>query len=1484
MMAPVESLENRQIKGYEVLQMIGMGGFGAVYRAIQPLLGREVAIKVILPEFANSDEFIRRFDAEAQLVARLEHPYIVPLFDYWREPDSAYLVMRYVRGGSLTAHIQRHGAWTLDATMRLLEQIGTALHIAHRNKVVHRDIKPDNILLDGDGNAYLTDFGIARVAGMNEFVEDGITGSLAYMAPEQLLGEEVNTQADIYSLALVLFELLTGEAAYDPSDPDHLITRRLYNVAHNPISFNVALPEAIKAVLFRATFTAVSDRYADVREMIEAFRSAISARSGSSVPAIDLSNISNPYKGLRPFEEADVDDFFGRDALIDQLLKRMQEEVWAGRFLAVVGPSGSGKSSVIKAGLIPALRKGGISGSERWFFVEMVPGASPLDALETAFLSVAQRPPPDFHQQLRTDASALLNASRNVAGELVLFIDQFEELFTLCDHEEERNQFLNLLHRATIATDSRIRVLITLRADYYDRPLLHKSFGALIQARTQVVLPLSAREIEQAIVGPANRVGLIIDPDLIATMIADLSAEPGGLPLLQYALTELFEQRDGLRLTVVAYANIGGVIGVLAKRAEEIYHSLPTHLQPIARQIFLRLVSLSEGQNDARRRVRRSELLSLVQGTNAGQIDKIINAFGRSRLLTFDIDSTTREPMVEIAHEALLRTWTTLQEWLQQNRNNILMERLLANAMREWEQHRHNPDFLLQGGRLDQFEQWSENGDITLTPEEREYLALSLVERQRQDRLDSERREREFRLQRRNRIATRLILIGSLTGVIFMMLLAASALNQRHAAESARATSDANLTLAMNAQENLARQAEESNSVALAANALLLAERDPLLALSLAIEANRFPTPPPFASRALSEIAYAPHTISHLYEGHTAPLYAAVFSPDAKTVLTAAHDNQLILWDAATAKQIRSFHGHTAGINAASFLPDGKRAISVSNDATIRLWNLATGENIATFRDQQVAILSLGISADGSTAITGAQDGTIVIWDLAAGTVRDRLTGHTDGVNAVAISPDGRFALSGGRDGYLILWNLRAGVPLFRLTRETIIGAVAISPDGRTFLSGEYDRTLRLWDTTTGSLLRTFEGHTDLVNSVAYSPDGTRLLSASFDQTIIEWEVSSGRGLHRLSGHVGAVYTVSYSPDGSAAISGGTDLRAISWNLQGLTNGALEKSYDGHSDWVNAVDLSPDGKLLVSASLDGRVIIWDAATQRPLHQFTDQAGEVYAVSFIPVPGQDRHWQVISGGSDGTLMQWDAQTGKLLRLLLGHTGIVNAIAYSADGSRALTASADKTLILWDLQAGKMIRRFSGHTDSVNAVALLPDGKLAISASSDQTLLLWNVATGKPIRKLEAHKGAVWRVVVSPDGQRAYSASTDGTIIEWDLTDGTALRTFVGHTSIIWSLAISKDSRWLASGSDDKTLILWDVSTGKAVRIYRTNTVAFDLKFDLQGTALIAATDDNLITVWRVDSLDQLIRWTYEHRIVRPLTCAERETYNALPLCT
>ena len=739
------------VRGYELREKLGEGAFGVVYRAYQPAVGREVAIKVIRPELANDADFIRRFQAEAQLVARLEHPFIVPLYDYWREPDAAYLVMRLMRGGSLATVLEQQ-ALTATQTTTMVDQLGHALQAAHRSGVVHRDIKPANILIDDEGNAYLSDFGIA-VGGEATIPSD--------------------VPSDIYSLGVVVAQALTG--------------------LHGDVEqIRGALPPPVMRVIDRATDDDATSRYQSVDAFATELRETLIGATGTGTgtdarravpPDIDLP-IENPYKGLRAFDATDAVDFHGRERLVERLVARLGQPGTRGRFFAVVGPSGSGKSSVVKAGLLAAVRRGVAPMSGSWFTIEMTPALHPFEALEDALLSIAVDPPASLLEQLAGEhglSRALHRVLPNDGSQLLLVIDQLEELFTHVDRATS-DRFLSALVGAVTDDRSRVRVVATLRADFYDRPLQHRGFGELLRDGTEVITPMSPLELERAITGPVEQYGITFEPALVAELVREVVDRPGALPLLQYTLTELFERRRGGRISYAAYVELGGVSGALVTRADGLLAGLGDEAHDVARQVLLRLVNFGEGADDTRRRVLLSELEQLT--IDRRMLRSMLDGFGRHRLLSFDRDPVTRSPTVEISHEALLTEWTRLRDWIDGARDDVRNQRRLAEAMREWIAAGRTETYLLRGGLLEQMHGWATTTSLPLSGPEQDFLDVCITERDRELADTYERERRAVSAERRERQRLRQLVGVGLLAVLVAALAVFGAVQWRSAADA----------------------------------------------------------------------------------------------------------------------------------------------------------------------------------------------------------------------------------------------------------------------------------------------------------------------------------------------------------------------------------------------------------------------------------------------------------------------------------------------------------------------------------------------------------------------------------------------------------------------------------------------------------------------------------------------------------------------------
>ncbi len=1493
----MENLSGQTIKGYEIRERIGLGTFGGVYRAYQPAIGRDVAIKVILPTYANHADFIRRFEAEAQLIARLEHPHIVPLFDYWREPDRAFLVMRLLPI-SLRAVLRRHPL-TLDEAVRLVDQLSSALAMFHRQGIVHRDIKPDNILLDRNGNAYLSDFGLAKVMWEDngDEPEEGITGSPAYMAPEQIKNEAITSQTDLYALGVVIYEMLTGHHPFPERSISSLIRRHLLDpLPVLGVRQPEEVPEAINMVIQRATEKDPALRYGNVQALTAGLREALTGqRDTLSTTEVDVDDLKNPYKGLRSFDEADAADFFGREILVEQLVHRLSHSrTGQKRFLAVVGPSGSGKSSLVKAGLIPALRQGAMSGSDRWFYVTMLPSDQPIRELAVALLSVASQLIPGLVDQLRKNVGALSVVAEQIlgegTGELVLVIDQFEETFTLTQDEAERVQFLALLRTAVENAKSRVRVIVTLRADFYDRPLLYSDFGELIQARTQVVLPLHADELERAIVAPADSVGVHVESNLSAAIIADVRQEPGALPLLQYTLTEIFERRQGLSMTLEAYRSIGGVVGALARRAEEVYDTLGLEQKLLVRQIFLRLVTLGEGAEDVRRRALRSELASIVRDNAI--LQEILDVFGKHRLLSFDHVPETREPTVEVAHEALLRAWTRLRQWLDASREDVRQQRRLARLATEWADAQYDRSYLLRGMQLQQFEYWLSEANIALTEAEQRFVDASVAERQAQQDAERIRMEREAALEARARRFQRRLIVLLAAGLLVAMALSFLAIDQRGEAQDARTEAEQNADLsqtqaaaAATAAAIAERRADELQSLGLVREAEnVMRENQQDLGLTLAVEANRIiPDAPVQAQRFLSEIV--PYAAVRLFNGHEVRINAIAMHPDGLQAISGDDNGLLIAWNIATGEEMGRFEGHTRRVQAVDYTPDGTQLLSGAAGGIIILWDVETGEQLHTFEEHTSDVLTLDVAPDGLYFASGSRDETIILWDLETGEpVRAFAEGHTDRITSLAFSSDGTYIVSGAADGSVIIWVVATGEILGTLGgHQDSVNDVAFSPDGRTILSGSSDTTLILWDAVTFQPVRRYDGNDERVTGVAFSPDGRHIVSsagspfagASSGNVLLIWDLEQTQPVDRYGGHTLQVTDVVFTSDGLHLLSASADATLRQWSVHPSVE-TWRLTTPGVP--LAVADITHDGSMVVAVD-EFAFWVWQLPDE-PIRIFGAgvHIDKINAIAISP-DGQS----VVSASSDRSLILWNLASEQQEVTFVGHTNEVNDVVFSPDGTRILSASRDRTLILWSVETGERLRTFEArHTNSVTTVAFSPDGNLALSGSDDRSLLLWDVETGTVLRVFQGHRSGVTDVAFSPDSRLVVSASQDQTLMLWDVETGAIVHSLTGHTDWVTTADFSPDGSLVISGALDRRVRLWDVESGQEVRTYASyNDGLTMVRYMPDGGYAFSASAEGLMRMLPT-SAEAYLEWVTSNRYIYTLTCDEREQF-LLTLC-
>ncbi|MEL6272553.1 MAG: hypothetical protein AAFR22_22300, partial [Chloroflexota bacterium] len=669
--------------------------------------------------------------------------------------------------------------------------------------------------------------------------------------------------------------------------------------------------------------------------------------------------------------------------------------------------------------------------------------------------------------------------------ELVLVIDQFEELFTLTADDQVREQFLSSIMAALHDKRSRLRVIVTMRADFYDRPLNYPAFGNLFRNRMETVLPLSREELMAAIVEPAKAVGVRYEDGLVDTIIQDLGGGVGVLPLLQFALMALFDSREGTRLTHAAYQRIGGVTGALAQRAEDAYIHMPEDQQWAVRQLFMRLVTPGEGTEDTRRRVRLDELTAIDEGNLRAVIDTYSSR--QNRILTLDRDEETRVPTVEIAHEALIRSWERLRNWLSEQREGLLIQRRVTRMTTEWEEAERDASLLASGLRLGQFEAWLQQTTLSLNTPEQQFLDASIQNREDLQRQEQSRQEYERQMQRRvtNRlqyIVVILLIFGVVAGGLAIV-----AIDRGNQAVAAL---------------------QESRSRELALRVATDRERLDVRAL-LAVEA--YTTAPTNESyESLLRVLGEQPDVERFLPAEAA-LRAVDISPDGTTAATVGINGHVSLWNLDTGDRFADLQlngGVDATAVAFNTVADEFVIATRAGQLIQWAWDIeGTLTEIGSTETAGGSLYEVAYSADSAQIAAASESGAVWLWITADLQEQPRqVAQHNGAAYAVAFHPTENVLATGGADDLVQLIDLDTGTVTAMEGHTNWALALAFSSDGSVLASSGADRDIYLWDTRSATRLANFSTlHSDWVRGLAFAPGLPLLLTASQDNTARLW-------------------------------------------------------------------------------------------------------------------------------------------------------------------------------------------------------------------------------------------------------------------------------------------------------------------------------------------------------------------------------------------
>ncbi|MEU4424376.1 hypothetical protein AB0F81_27470 [Actinoplanes sp. NPDC024001] len=1131
-------------------------------------------------------------------------------------------------------------------------------------------------------------------------------------------------------------------------------------------------------------------------------------------PGEDNGHLPSPYPGLAMFQPEDAELFFGRSALVDELVRRLEQR----RFLAVFGPSGAGKSSVVRAGLVPA-----VAGPA----MVLTPGAHPMAELAVHLGRHAGVPAGGLLDELRKDPErAHLLVRQGLpdgprCGDLLVVVDQFEETFAACADPAERARFIAALLAMCHTPDSRARVVLAVRADHYARFAEHPPLLAALTDAQVLIGGMSPAELREAVTKPAELRGARVEGALVATIVAEMSDSPGALPLAAHALREAWRRRQGAMVTLAGYLAAGGVAGAVAHTAEQTFDGLSERERDVARQVLIRMVDVGPDGLITRRRLDRAEL-GTIEAAPA-----VIEAFAAARLVSTDRDT------VEIAHEALIRAWPRLSGWVEESRAGLRLHRQLTEATAVWESLGRDEGALYRGLQLSAGTEAADAKIIDLTSAEREFLQAGRALRDRESRLRQRRTRRLFAG------------LAAVMAVVCVLAVGAVVSARVAAAERDRA---------------VARE--------LAAGARAARMTDPELALLLASRAYRLH--PDRETESVLRQAATDARSTFVMEGHGMGISS--IAVHGSRVVSAQTDGVITLWDlhGRSLPLTAPFSGPLVDVAS-----DGSLAVAAYDPGTgrsqVKVWHMVDGDNALSVDLPTPALLQdVDYSPDGRWVAAIGADARVYVWDTRRKGSRTSLP-QTGLPHDLAFGPDGRLAVVSD-DGTVRIWNVAATTPpaVFRQPGPAFPTSVAISPDGRRIAVGGNEQ-VTVWSTDGRTGPEIYRGPEFMYTSVAFSPDGRRLAAGSHERTIRIWDATDRtRGL-TLRGHRGAVRQLAFSSDGRRLVSGSDDTTVRVWDTTAAANATMITiPVTGE----NLAQLSADGGVTAVAGEPGTISVFP--TRAPQKARTLRLAPVQVPS-LTLSADGRGVAATSSDSE-QIHWWQTATGdKPAVLSCAHgadmmTG--NQTALSDDGNVLAVDCGDGEIRVW--RAGEL--QAAARIDGVGPIAINRDGSLVAISSESTDVVLWDPVANRVVRTLPGQGGPAGHIRFSPDGQLLAVAGDDETIRVWAVAGDDDPAVLTGTVGDIAAISFRPDRRLIAAVGTDDVVRLWNTDgTGEPLTFDHPST-ARQLAFSADGRQLITVYGATIrFTPCEVcGPVDEVLALA-QQRMTRDFTPQERAKY-------